>query len=235
MAFADKSRKKLRKATSAVRESLAGTVETAKQKVSSSGLDRDDNLGPDRGTMDQLEARKERARMEAREEAAKEARQERLQEVRENEKEQTKQEKLQELRNEDTSTLRRLGEALTVDYDGDGESLAGEVGLQTEEATRQDNQQTARAIANTRRGVMKNRSAIEQVREDMQQAHTRDRRDFEPMGPPEAPETEPAGPPPMDPGPGMVPTPEEFREQAETPSSGGGFGFEPPEDDRRRF
>jgi hypothetical protein len=37
----------------------------------------------------------------------------------------------------------------------------------------------------------------------------------------------------MDPGPGMVPTPEEFREQAETPASGGGFGQ--TDDDRRRF
>jgi hypothetical protein len=234
MAFADKSRKKLRQATSAVRESLAGTVETAKEKVSSTRSG-DDNLGPDRGTMDQLEAREERARKEARQEAAKEARQERLEEVRQQEKEQTKEEKLQELRREDMSTLERLGEALTVDYDGDGESLAGEVGLQTEEATRQDNQQTARAIANTRRGVINNRSAIEQVRDDMQQAHSRDQRDFEPMGPPEAPETEPAGPPPMDPGPGMVPTPEEFREQAETPASGGGFGSGQSDDDRRQF
>jgi hypothetical protein len=226
MAFADKSRKKLREATSAVRESLAGTVETAKQKVSSSGLDRDDNLGPDRGTMDQLEARKERARMEAREEAKKEARQEQLQEVREQEKQEAK----QDFAKESTSTLKRLGEALTTDYDGDGESLAGEVGLQTEKATRRDNKQTAQAITDTRQAVAANQSMLEQVREDMQQAHSRSQQGFEPMG--AAPDSDRAGPPPMDPGPGMVPTPEEFREQAETPASGGGFGY-PPADEKR--
>ena len=231
MAFADKSRKKLREATSAVRESLAGTVETAKQKVSSSGLDRDDNLGPDRGTMDQLEARKERARMEAREEAKKEARQEQLQEVREQEKQEVKQEFTQE----STSTLKRLGEALTTDYDGDGESLAGEVGLQTEKATRRDNKQTAQAITDTRQAVAANRSMLDQVREDMQQTQMQSARGFEPMSPPADPSPDGrADPPAMEPGSGMMPSPEEFREQAETPSSGE-FTLDSSEDDWGRF
>jgi len=41
-----------------------------------------DNLGPDRGTMDQLEARKERARIEAEREAKRERRQEQVEKAR---------------------------------------------------------------------------------------------------------------------------------------------------------
>jgi len=225
MAFADKPR-----------EAVERVTDAAKRAVSSDGPDRDDNLGPDRGTMDQLEARKERARKEAREEAKKEARQERLKEEREKEKKQTKKEFKQNLDQEDRSTLKRLGQALTVDYDGDGESLAGEAGLQTEAESQRDNRRTAQAIADTRRGVINNRSAIEQVRDDMQAAHSRDRRDFEPMGvgPSNQSRDEPAGPPEMEPRSGMVPTVEEFEEQASTPASGG-FAFDVSQDDWRTF
>jgi len=225
MAFADKPR-----------EAVERVTDAAKRVVSSDGLDRDDNLGPDRGTTDQLEARKERARQEAREEAKKEARQEKLKEVREEEKKQTKQEFKENVDQEGRSTLKRLGQALTVDYDDDGESLAGEVGLQTEAETKQDNRRTAKAIEDTRRGVINNRSAIEQVRDDIEQAHSRDRRDFEPMGPGRTDQSrgEPAGPPEMEPRSGMVPTVEEFEEQASTPASGG-FAFDNSEDDRRTF
>lgn len=61
-------------------EDLRDRLRRIRDRVSGDG---DDNLGPDRGTMDQLEARKERARMQAREEARREQRQERIDEARE--------------------------------------------------------------------------------------------------------------------------------------------------------
>jgi len=73
----------------------------------------DEDLGPDRGTMDQLEARRERARMEAREEARREQRQERIDEARE----EARQEVL-EGEEDSEGLLASLGEVLEAN-DGD--------------------------------------------------------------------------------------------------------------------
>lgn len=105
----------IRSAASSVKESIAGTL--------SRGGD-DDNLGPDRGTMDQLKARKERARIEARREAQREQRQEEVEDVREEARE--------EVQSSEGGVLSRAASAVEavaddIDIDGDGTPLAQEL------------------------------------------------------------------------------------------------------------
>jgi hypothetical protein len=152
-------RSRLREAASNIKESVAGTVEAAKTAVTGKDDPFDDNLGPDRGTTDQLEARKERARIEARQEAQKEQRKEKVEQAREDAREQAK----QEFAEENSGLLSKLATAVQTDFDGDGEPFGAEIGLQTEQEARQDNQQTARAIQQNRQGIATNKEQIESI------------------------------------------------------------------------
>jgi len=89
-----------------------------------------DNLGPDRGTMDQLEARKERARIEAEREAKRERRQEQIEQAREQGRRQSKGfvERLSDGIENATEQLEAAGGDLnSVDIDGDGTGLGDEL------------------------------------------------------------------------------------------------------------
>jgi len=104
---------------------LSNLKDKVKDRVSRSS-DSEDNLGPDRGTMDQLEARKERARMEARQEAQQEQRQQEIQQAREEARDAV------ESTDEDAGILQRATSAVSavaddIDIDGDGTSLAAEL------------------------------------------------------------------------------------------------------------
>jgi hypothetical protein len=116
----------------------------------------DDNLGPDRGTMDQEEARIERAKAEARKEAKREKVQQRAEEARERERERVLNDEKSgggivssissaietAAESVDTDGQVRsddLSEAFSTDFDGDGETLANEFGLQSaQRAERED-------------------------------------------------------------------------------------------------
>lgn len=107
----------------------------------------DDGLGPDRGTMDQEQARIERAKQEARREARQERTRQRVQSAREAERERVLNgQDEQGLLGSITSTVadataavadgdgERVDDvrrAMSTDFDGDGQPLADELGLQS--------------------------------------------------------------------------------------------------------
>jgi hypothetical protein len=89
-----------------------------------------DNLGPDRGTRDQLEARKERARIEAKREAQRERRQEQIEQARQQGRRQRKGfvERLADGIENATDQLDAAGGDLNdVDIDDDGTGLGDEL------------------------------------------------------------------------------------------------------------
>jgi len=107
----------------------------------------DEDLGPNRGTMDQEQARIERAKQEARREAKRERTKQRAQEARQQERERvlegkdeqglvssltstiaTAADAVSDGDNERTDDVRR---AMGTDFDGDGQPLADELGLQS--------------------------------------------------------------------------------------------------------
>jgi len=116
----------------------------------------DDNLGPDRGTMDQEEARIERAKAEARKEARREKVQQRAEAAREQERERVLNDEgggggivssissaiesaAESVDTDGQIGTDDLGEAFATDFDGDGETLAAEFGLQSaQRADRED-------------------------------------------------------------------------------------------------
>lgn len=212
-------RRELRDRAQDVKEALAGTVGKAaraakrgvkagKERVSGGDGVGGEGLGPDRGTMDQEEARLERARQEARREARKEAREERIQEEREEVKEQEK----ERLQREQRSIVDSLATAMQTDFDGDGEVLAEEADLQTEQEAREDNVATARAIEETREDVAANRARIEGY--------------HGPAGTPEPGASQPGGPPPQqgprprEAGPPAMRGPMETEQRRDPPEAG---------------
>jgi hypothetical protein len=127
-----------------------------KQQVQNRGDEQ--NLGPDRGTMDQEQARIERARQEARKEAERERVKERVQEEREQTKEQVKEGKdpsddsigsrivetistaAEAVDDGDNEQLDDVNRAMQSDFDGDGEALGAELGFQTQSRAQEENQ-----------------------------------------------------------------------------------------------
>lgn len=107
----------------------------------------DDDLGPNRGTMDQEQARIERARQEARREARREKVQQRTQQARQDERERVLNDDGNEglfssvastlstattaVSDGDDDRLDDVQRAMGTDFDGDGDALAGELGLQS--------------------------------------------------------------------------------------------------------
>lgn len=115
-----------------------------------------DNLGPDRGTMDQEKARIERARQEARREAKQEKRRQQVEQARESERERVLNDDGGGVVSSVTSAIQTaaesvddgdgvgvddLSEAFGTDFDGDGEPFAQELGLQSAKRARVENQQ----------------------------------------------------------------------------------------------
>ena len=107
----------------------------------------DGDLGPNRGTMDQEQARIERAKQEARQEARRERTQQRVQEARQEERERVLEGKDEQgLVSSITSTVATAAAAVAendgegvdavrramgTDFDGDGQPLADGLGLQS--------------------------------------------------------------------------------------------------------
>lgn len=119
---------------------IKSKAQALRNRVSSDG---DDQLGPDRGTMDQLEARKERARMEARQAAKKEKREQEVNQAREQGREEVFgdspgsvfgviQSAVDAVDDGDRESLDDFATAMQTDFDGDGEPFGAEIGLQTE-------------------------------------------------------------------------------------------------------
>ena len=111
------TQRSLRDRASDIKESVAGTL----GDILGSDDDGNDNLGPDRGTMDQLEARRERARLEARREAREEQRQQRIEQARQQGREQGR----DEVFGDDSgggllSEVRAAVENIEVDVDNPG-------------------------------------------------------------------------------------------------------------------
>jgi hypothetical protein len=119
-----------------------------KQRARSLARRRDgDDLGPDRGTMDQEQARIERAKQEARREAKRERTKQRAQEARQQERKRVLEGKDEQgLVSSLTSTISTAAgavsdgdnervddvrRAMSTDFDGDGQPLADELGLQS--------------------------------------------------------------------------------------------------------
>jgi chromosome segregation ATPase len=75
-------RQRLREAAGRVKDSVAGTISAARDAITNDDDQFGDDLGPGRGTMDQFEARRERARQQGLQSGAQEARQAALEEVR---------------------------------------------------------------------------------------------------------------------------------------------------------
>jgi len=133
----------------------------------------DENLGPDRGTMDQEQARIERARQEARQEAERKRVQQRVDEARENARENVLTEEqsitsrvtdaLQSAANAvddgDDEVLDDLGTAFQTDFDGDGEPFSAELGLQGNQRAQAENQ----AIESLEQEVSANRGDIDEL------------------------------------------------------------------------
>lgn len=114
--------------------------------------------------------------------------------------------------------LEQVATALMTDFDDDGEVYATEIGLQTEQATQEDNVQTARAIEQVRQEFEQQTTPVnERMDEPPRGRQTKSRqRTREQRREPE---------PRMNVPPSPVPSPEEFERQATTPSSGGSWGL----------
>jgi hypothetical protein len=155
-----KRREQLKRKAQDVKQALAGTVSKAVRAARGERIRGGEGLGPDRGTLDQEEARLERAREQARKEARREARRERIKEAKAEEKKKVKRREKQRIEREQRSIVDALSDAMQTDFDGDGEVLAEEAGLQTEREARRDNRATAREIRETREMVETNRGRI---------------------------------------------------------------------------
>lgn len=102
-------RQDLRRRAVEVKESVAGTLGEARDRAREIvTTDEEDNLGPDRGTRDQLDARVQRAQQEARQSAAQAARQEFLDDVRDDVREARKELLKAEFRQEAAPDIARL-------------------------------------------------------------------------------------------------------------------------------
>jgi hypothetical protein len=115
-----------------------------------------EQLGPDRGTMDQEEARIERAKQEARKEAKRERTQERIEQAKKRERERvlsdedsggivsqisdTIEAATEAVDDNDGERTDDLKDAFASDFDGDGETLAEEFGLQSAGRADQEDQ-----------------------------------------------------------------------------------------------
>ena len=124
------------------------TFDQIRRRARSIASRRDDNLGSDRGTMDQEQARIERAKQEARREAKRERVQQRTQQARQEERQRvlngddddrgllssitstvsTAADAVADNDGENVDDVRR---AMGTDFDGDGQPLADELGLQS--------------------------------------------------------------------------------------------------------
>jgi len=111
-----------------------------------------DGLGPDRGTRDQLKARKERAKIEARKEAKREQRQEKVADAREKARKRAKRggvvgnvveaisSAADAVDDGDNERIDDIKTAMQSYFDGDGEDLAAEFGLQSQSRAQAENQ-----------------------------------------------------------------------------------------------
>lgn len=145
------------------------------------GTDDEQDLGPDRGTMDQAEARKERARIEARREAERERVQQEAEQAAEQERErvlndseggggivssvvETLETAADAVDDGDGQRLDDIGTALGSDFDGDGETFAEEIGLQS--AARGDAEDEA--ITDLSQRVNRNTDSIDSLQQQVQ-------------------------------------------------------------------
>jgi DNA repair exonuclease SbcCD ATPase subunit len=119
------------------------------ERVRSLLSDDDDNLGPDRGTMDQAEARKERARIEARREKRRELRQQEVEQAREEARQEVEQDQqgvvegLTNLIEQGADRLEEFDGGLNnADLDGDGVGLGSELSDPADQLEQQVNQNT---------------------------------------------------------------------------------------------
>ena len=115
------------------------------------------NLGPDRGTRDQLEARKERARQEARQEALAEQREQEIQQAREQGRaavsgeQQSAGKQILDLFSSaaeavddgDDEFVDDFSTAMQTDFDNDGDPFGDELGFQTNAREQAENQSFA--------------------------------------------------------------------------------------------
>jgi hypothetical protein len=123
------------------------TFDQIRRRARSIASRRDDNLGPDRGTMDQEQARIERAKQEARRKAKRERVQQRAQQARQEERQRvlngdddrgllssitsTVSTAANAVSDNDGETVDDVRRAMGTDFDGDGQPLADELGLQS--------------------------------------------------------------------------------------------------------
>jgi hypothetical protein len=115
----------------------------------------DDNLGPDRGTRDQQKARIKRAKQEARREAKQQKVKERAEQARDQERERVLNDEeggivssiatavetaAENVDTDGTVGANDLSEAFGTDFDDDGEPFAEEIGLQSAQRGRREDQ-----------------------------------------------------------------------------------------------